>query len=55
MRVTFNSGKQVPATVVGTDPKTDLAVVKVDATGLSFAAWGDSDSVQVGDTVLAHR
>ncbi len=53
VRVTFNSGKQVPATVVGTDPKTDLAVVKVDATGLSFAAWGDSNSVQVGDTVLA--
>ena len=53
VRVTFNSGKQVPATVVGTDPKTDLAVVKVDATGLSFAQWGDSNSVQVGDTVLA--
>jgi putative serine protease PepD len=53
VRVTFNSGKQVPATIVGTDPQTDLAVVKVDATGLTFAQWADSDSVQVGDTVLA--
>jgi putative serine protease PepD len=53
VQVTFNSGKQVPATIVGTDPKTDLAVVKVDATGLTFAQWGDSNSVQVGDTVLA--
>jgi len=53
VKVTFNSGRQVPATVVGTDPRTDLAVIKVDATGLSFAAWADSNSVQVGDTVLA--
>jgi putative serine protease PepD len=51
--VTFNSGKQVPATIVGTDPKTDLAVLKVDATGLSFAKWANSDDVRVGDTVLA--
>jgi putative serine protease PepD len=51
--VTFNSGKKVPAKVVGTDPKTDLAVVKADVTGLTFAEWGDSDAVQVGDTVLA--
>src|SRR6185369_2849039 len=50
---TFNSGKQVPATIVGTDPKTDLAVLKVDATGLSFAKWANSDDVRVGDTVLA--
>jgi putative serine protease PepD len=53
VRVTFNSGKQLDVDVVGTDPKTDLAVLKADATGLKFAAWGDSDAVQVGDTVLA--
>jgi putative serine protease PepD len=53
VRVTFNSGRQIPATVVGTDPQTDIAVIKVDAEGLSFAPWGDSGSVQVGDTVLA--
>jgi putative serine protease PepD len=51
--VTFNSGKSVPATIVGTDPKTDLAVVKANATGLTFASWDNSDDVQVGDTVLA--
>jgi putative serine protease PepD len=53
VKVTFNSGKQVDATIVGTDPKTDLAVLKVNATGLTFAKWGDSDAVRVGDTVLA--
>jgi putative serine protease PepD len=53
VKVTFNTGKQVQADIVGTDPKTDLAVVKADATGLTYAAWGDSDAVQVGDTVLA--
>jgi putative serine protease PepD len=54
VRVTFNSGKQVQATIVGTDPKTDLAVVKADnASDLRFATWADSDAVQVGDTVLA--
>src|SRR4030095_9398381 len=53
VKVTFNSGKQIAATIVGTDPRTDLAVIKVDANDLSFAKWGNSDSVQVGDTVLA--
>jgi putative serine protease PepD len=51
--VTFNSGKSLSAKVVGTDPKTDLAVLKVDASGLTFAKWGDSGAVRVGDTVLA--
>ncbi len=41
------------ARVVGTDAKTDLAVVKVDATNLEPATIGDSDKVQVGDYVLA--
>jgi putative serine protease PepD len=53
VQVTFNSGKQLDATIVGTDPKTDLAVIKVGATGLTFVNWGNSDDVQVGDTVLA--
>jgi putative serine protease PepD len=53
VQVTFNSGKNVTAKIVGTDPKTDLAVLKVDATGLVAASWADSDAVQVGDTVLA--
>jgi putative serine protease PepD len=53
VQVTFNSGRQVSGRVVGTDQRTDLAVVKVDAQDLVHATWGDSDSVQVGDTVLA--
>jgi putative serine protease PepD len=53
VQVTFNSGKKVQARVVGTDPKTDLAVVKADVTGLTPATWGNSDNVNVGDTVLA--
>jgi serine protease Do len=39
--------------VVGVDPLTDLAVLKVDASGLVAAPWGDSDSLEVGDWVLA--
>jgi serine protease Do len=39
--------------VVGTDPTTDLAVVKVDATGLPVAALGNSDDASVGELVLA--
>ncbi|MFC7763799.1 S1C family serine protease [Catellatospora bangladeshensis] len=51
--VTLSTGKKVPATVVGTDPRTDLAVVKANTNGLKLAAFGDSDKVAVGDTVLA--
>jgi serine protease Do len=39
--------------VIGTDPTTDLAIVKIEATGLSVAALGNSDDVQVGDWVIA--
>jgi S1-C subfamily serine protease len=54
LSVTFNDGKEVPARVVGRDPETDLAVVKVDnVKNLSVAKLGDSDKVQVGDMVLA--
>jgi len=41
------------AHVIGTDPTTDLAVVKIDATGLPVAALGNSDDVSVGEWVLA--
>ncbi len=43
----------MPARIVGTDPTSDLAVVKVDKTGLTAAAFADSDKLQVGQTVLA--
>ncbi len=52
--VVFNDGKEVPANLVGRDPKTDLAVLKVDnVDNLTVAQFGDSDKVRVGDEVLA--
>ncbi len=51
--VELSDGRKVEGKVVGTDPPTDVAVVKVEATGLQPVAFGDSDSIQVGDWVLA--
>jgi len=45
--------RQFKGRVVATDPKTDVAVVKISATGLPAAAWGDSSALAVGDFVLA--
>ena len=54
MTVKFNDGKTAKATVVGTDPSTDLAVIRADGvSGLTKASLGDSDQIQVGDSVLA--
>jgi len=43
----------IPAKVVGTDPTSDLAVIKIDKTGLPAAVLGSSASLQVGETVIA--
>ena len=43
----------VDAVVVGTDPTTDIAVLKIDRTDLSFVTLGDSDSLQVGELAVA--
>jgi serine protease Do len=53
IRVHFRDGRTLAARVLGTDPSTDLAVIKVDAQGLPAAAWGDSSSARVGEWVLA--
>ncbi|MBS0169125.1 MAG: Do family serine endopeptidase [Nitrospira sp.] len=45
--------RQFKGRVVATDPKTDVAVVKINASGLPAAAWGDSSALAVGDFVLA--
>jgi serine protease Do len=45
--------KEYDAKVVGRDPKTDVAVLKIDAKDLPFATLGNSDNVEVGDVVLA--
>jgi serine protease DegQ len=46
-------GRKAPAKVVGTDPETDLAVLKVDIPGLPAATFGNPDKLSVGDMVLA--
>ena len=51
--VTLPSGKVVDAKLLGRDPETDLAVLKVEATDLQPITFADADSVQVGDIVLA--
>lgn len=53
LTVTLNSGKQYAARLVGRDPRTDLAVVKIDGRGLSYAKFGNSDTIEVGDWVIA--
>jgi serine protease Do len=53
MFVTFSDMTRVPARIVGRDPKTDLAVIKVDQPKLTVASLGDSDKLAVGDPVLA--
>jgi len=51
--VALPQGKPAPATVIGTDPETDLAVLKVEASGLKPIALGNSDALRIGDIVLA--
>src|SRR3954468_11515717 len=51
--VTFNDGSTVSGRVVGADPTSDLAVIKVNRTNLKPAAFGSSASLQVGDPVVA--
>ncbi len=51
--VIMNDKREYKARVVGTDPKTDIAVLKVDAGSLEPVTIGDSDKVQVGDYALA--
>lgn len=51
--VRTRDGKEFAASLVGTDEKTDLAVIKIEATGLKAAEYGDSGSLVVGQPVLA--
>jgi serine protease Do len=53
IKVTLGDGRELTAKVVGTDPETDLAVIKVDAKDLPAITFADSDKVEVGDKVLA--
>lgn len=51
--VTLHDDSTYTATVVGSDQQSDIALLKIDATGLTPAVMGDSDSVQVGEVVIA--
>ena len=51
--VTLKNGNSYEATLVGADEDTDVAVIKIEATGLVAAVYGDSDEIMVGDLAVA--
>lgn len=51
--VVFNDGSEHKATVVASDPLNDLATIKIDGSNLPTLSFGDSDSLQLGETVIA--
>ncbi len=53
IRVELNDNRSFPAKVIGSDPPSDLAVLKIETQGLPVLPLGDSDCVRVGDVVLA--
>ena len=53
VRVHLNDGRILAARYLGGDRRSDLAVLKVEATGLDPVRWGDSDAVQLGQKVFA--
>jgi serine protease DegQ len=53
IEVTLNDGRKAKAKIIGTDPETDLAVLKIELDKLPVIVLGSSDALQVGDQVLA--
>ncbi|WP_341743595.1 Do family serine endopeptidase [Azonexus hydrophilus] len=53
IQVALNDGKTYKARIVGTDPESDLAVLRIDASGLPAITFGQMDNLRVGDVVLA--
>ena len=51
--VTLSDDRELPATVVGVDQWTDIALLKIEANGLPVAPWGDSSTIRVAEWVLA--
>ena len=51
--VTLSDKRELPATLIGTDPATDLALLKIDATRLPTMPWADSSKLKVAEWVLA--
>lgn len=53
VKVTLNDNRTFTAKVIGTDPTTDVALVKIDATDLPNIPFGESDALRLGEWVLA--
>jgi len=53
VKVSLSDGRELKARIAGVDPRTDLAVLRVDGGGLPKAVLGNSDGLEVGDVVLA--
>ena len=53
IEVTLNNNETYPATLVGTDPATDVALLKIEANGLPIIPFGDSDKLRLGEWVIA--
>lgn len=53
LKVALSDDREFTAKLVGTDPKTDIAVIKIEAENLPFATLADSDKLRVGDVVFA--
>lgn len=53
IQIAFSDGRVMPGKVVGTDPESDLAVLRIEGTGLMPITFGQSEKAQVGDVVLA--
>ncbi|MDH3514454.1 MAG: DegQ family serine endoprotease [Gammaproteobacteria bacterium] len=53
IKVVLNDRREFTGKVVGTDPKSDIAVIKINAKDLPVVPWGDSDQLEVGEYVLA--
>jgi serine protease Do len=51
--VTLNDKREFSAKLIGTDPSTDLALLKIEGDTFQYIPWGDSDALQVGEWVLA--
>lgn len=51
--ISLENNQRYVAKIIGTDPSTDLALLKIEATGLPFVKFGDSDNTQIGEWVLA--
>lgn len=53
IKVTLSDKREFAGRIVGSDPKTEISIIKIEATDMPALAWGDSDKLEVGEMVLA--